>query len=73
MYFKHIRSLRFDETPDYAHLHRLFRNLFRRKGYEYDHVFNWTVLKFLEHLERSRRGSAEDCCAPHLPDVLGGG
>ena len=40
MYFKHVRSLRFDETLDYAYLHYLFRNLFRRKGYKYDHVFN---------------------------------
>jgi hypothetical protein len=40
MYFKHVRSLRFDETPDYAYLRRLFRNLFSRKGYEYDHVFD---------------------------------
>jgi casein kinase 1/casein kinase I family protein HRR25 len=56
MYFKHVQSFRFDETPDYAYLRRLFCNLFRRKGYEYDHVFDWTVLKFLEHQERSRRG-----------------
>jgi len=73
MFFEHIHSLRFDETPDYAYLRRLFRDLFRRKGYEYDHVFNWTVLKFLEHQEKSRRGCAEDCSAPHPPDVLGGG
>ena len=42
-YFKHIRSLEFDEIPDYAHLRRLFRNLFRCSGYEYDYVFDWTV------------------------------
>jgi hypothetical protein len=46
MYFKHVRSLRFVETPDYAYLRGLFRNQFSRKGYEYDHVFDWTVLKF---------------------------
>jgi hypothetical protein len=55
-YFKHARSLRFDETPNYTYLRRLFGNLFRRKGYEYDHVFDWTELKFLEHLERSGKG-----------------
>ena len=49
-YFKHIRSLRFDEKPDYAYLRRLFRNLFHRNGFEYDHVFDWTELKFFEEL-----------------------
>lgn len=70
MYFKHVCSLRFDDTPDYAYLRR---NLFRRKGYKYDHVFDWTVLKLLEHQERSRKGCAEDCSAPHPLDLLGGG
>jgi len=54
-YFKHVRSLGFDEAPNYAYLRRMFGNLFRRKGYEYDHVFDWTELKFLEHLERRRK------------------
>jgi len=49
-YFKHIRSLHFDEIPDYAYLRRLFRNLFHRNGFEYDYVFDWTELKFLEEL-----------------------
>jgi len=50
-YFEHLCSLRTDETPKYMYLRRLFRNLFRRKGYKCDHVFDWTALKFLEHLE----------------------
>lgn len=54
-YFKHVRSLGFDEAPNYAYLRRMSGNLFRRKGYEYDHVFDWTELKFLEHLERRRK------------------
>lgn len=48
-YFQHIRSLGYDEPPDYAYLRRLFQNLFRRKGYEYDRVFDWTLLKFVEY------------------------
>jgi hypothetical protein len=49
-YFEHIRSLRFHEMPNYAYLRRLFRNLFHRNGFEYDSVFDWTELKFLEEL-----------------------
>jgi serine/threonine protein kinase len=40
-YFEHVRSLRFDDRPDYDHLKRLFRELFFRKGYSYDNVYDW--------------------------------
>ncbi|SLM36806.1 casein kinase i [Lasallia pustulata] len=46
-YFKHVRTLGFDDRPDYSYLRKLFRNLFVRKGLEYDHVFDWTIKKFL--------------------------
>jgi hypothetical protein len=45
-YFNYVRTLGFDEQPDYSYLRKLFRNLFVRKGFEYDHVFDWTVKKF---------------------------
>ena len=31
-YFQYVRSLRFDEKPDYAYLRRLFRDLFAKEG-----------------------------------------
>lgn len=46
-YFDHVRSLRFGDKPDYRYLSRMFRNLFKRKRFEYDNVFDWTILKFL--------------------------
>ena len=46
-YFDHLRSLDFDETPKYAYLRKIFSNLFIRKGFDYDHVFEWTILKYL--------------------------
>jgi hypothetical protein len=49
-YFKHVCSLRSDEAPNYSYLRRLFRNLFHRKRFEYDNVFDWTMLKFLEKM-----------------------
>ncbi|KAJ6808558.1 casein kinase 1-like isoform X1 [Iris pallida] len=45
-YFHYCRSLRFDDKPDYSYLKRLFRDLFIRKGYQFDYVFDWTVLKY---------------------------
>ncbi|KAF2588428.1 hypothetical protein F2Q70_00042153 [Brassica cretica] len=44
-YFRYCRSLRFDDKPDYSYLKRLFRDLFIREGYQFDYVFDWTVLK----------------------------
>lgn len=45
-YFHYCRSLRFEDRPDYAYLKRLFRDLFIREGYQFDYVFDWTVLKY---------------------------
>ena len=44
-YFDHVRSLRFDDRPDYDYLKRLFRELFFRKGYCYDNIFDWDALQ----------------------------
>ncbi|KAM7253730.1 hypothetical protein ACFE04_031412 [Oxalis oulophora] len=45
-YFNYCRSLRFEDKPDYSYLKRLFRDLFIREGYQFDYVFDWTVLKY---------------------------
>jgi len=43
-YFEHVRSLRFEDRPDYDYLKRLFRELFFRKGFSYDNMFDWELL-----------------------------
>ncbi|CAI0386163.1 unnamed protein product [Linum tenue] len=59
-YFHFCRALRFEDKPDYSYLKRLFRDLFIREGihassflekcintgYQFDYVFDWTVLKY---------------------------
>ncbi|KAI4350824.1 hypothetical protein L6164_005236 [Bauhinia variegata] len=45
-YFHYCHSLTFDQRPDYGFLKRLFRDLFSREGYEFDYVFDWTILKY---------------------------
>ncbi|KAK7261682.1 hypothetical protein RIF29_27999 [Crotalaria pallida] len=45
-YFHYCRSLRFDDKPDYAYLKRLFRDLFIREGFQFDYIFDWTILKY---------------------------
>lgn len=46
VYFQYVRSLRFDDKPDYSYLRKLFRDLFIREGYMWDYVFDWTILKY---------------------------
>ncbi|XP_015639233.1 casein kinase 1-like protein 2 isoform X3 [Oryza sativa Japonica Group] len=45
-YFHYCRSLRFEDSPDYQYLKRLFRDLFIREGFQFDYVFDWTILKY---------------------------
>ncbi|PSS07337.1 Casein kinase 1-like protein [Actinidia chinensis var. chinensis] len=45
-YFHYCHSLRFDDKPDYAYLKRIFRDLFIREGFQFDYVFDWTILKY---------------------------
>ncbi|XP_065849178.1 casein kinase 1-like protein 3 [Euphorbia lathyris] len=45
-YLHYCHSLTFDQRPDYGFLKRLFRDLFTREGYEFDYVFDWTIIKY---------------------------
>lgn len=40
-----MKGLRFDDRPDYDYLKRLFRELFFRKGFTYDNLFDWELLQ----------------------------
>lgn len=52
-YFNHIKTSRDSgRVIDYKYLLRLFRSLFQRYGFEYDNVYDWTVLKYMESIEK---------------------
>lgn len=42
-YLKYTKNLRFADKPDYDYLFKLFRDLFTRKGYKFDGIYDWTV------------------------------
>lgn len=50
-FLEYARSLKFGAKPNYAYLRRLFRRLFSRKGFRYDHVYDWTEKRFREMQE----------------------
>ena len=41
MFLNYSRGLRFDELPDYNYLRKLFRDLAKKQGIEYDWKFDW--------------------------------
>lgn len=45
-YFHYCHSMTFDQRPDYGFVKRLFKELFAREGYEFDYIFDWTILKY---------------------------
>eukprot|EP00928_Gymnodinium_smaydae_P095477 TRINITY_DN8222_c3_g1_i1.p1 TRINITY_DN8222_c3_g1~~TRINITY_DN8222_c3_g1_i1.p1 ORF type:complete len:321 (+),score=92.19 TRINITY_DN8222_c3_g1_i1:50-1012(+) len=53
-YLNYCRSLRFEDRPDYAYLRRLLKDLFFRESYQYDFVFDWTVLNYTKSGENSQ-------------------
>ncbi|KAL5768785.1 hypothetical protein ACOSP7_015330 [Xanthoceras sorbifolium] len=63
-YIHYCHSLTFDQRPDYGFLKRLFRDLFAREGYEFDYIFDWTIIKF-QQAQKSRN-------QPRLTPVPGG-
>ena len=41
-YLSYCRKMKFNERPDYVYVKRLFKELFVRKSYSYDYIFDWT-------------------------------
>ncbi|XP_050311449.1 casein kinase I-like isoform X2 [Anthonomus grandis grandis] len=41
-YMRYVRNLDFFETPDYDYLRKMFRDLYVKKGYPDDGIFEWT-------------------------------
>jgi serine/threonine protein kinase len=45
LYMEHVRSLSFEEKPNYNYLYNLFTQLFKKKRYTYDQVYDWSRVK----------------------------
>ncbi len=42
-YMNYVRNLKFDETPNYTYIRRLFKELFFKSSFEQDFAFDWTI------------------------------
>jgi hypothetical protein len=47
-YMRYVRHIDFFETPCYDYLQKLFSDLYDRKGYKYDDIYDWTNKKLPE-------------------------
>lgn len=45
-YMNYCRKISFEETPNYAFLRRLFKELYAKCCFEHDYLFDWTVQRF---------------------------
>jgi len=55
-YLNYCRSLRFEDRPDYAYLRRFLKDLFFRENYQYDFIFDWTILNYSSEGSKSADG-----------------
>jgi len=56
-YLNYCRSLRFEDRPDYAYLRRFLKDLFFRENYQYDFIFDWTILNYSNDQDKNPRES----------------
>jgi casein kinase 1 alpha len=71
-YLNYCRSLQFDDAPDYVYLRELFHLLFRNLNYQYDYMFDWTILKQKGSVSRSGSKTEQEAAAvPSRADNTG--
>ena len=46
IYMSYCRQLKFEETPNYAYLRRLFKELYYKCGFEHEFIFDWTIQRY---------------------------
>lgn len=56
LYFNYVRSLQFDERPDYSYLRKILRNVFIRENYRNDDMYDWVIQRM--EAERSQQAAA---------------
>ena len=49
-YLHYCRSLRFEDKPDYPFLRQVFLDLLHKEGYDYDYVFDWTIVDKIDKM-----------------------
>merc|ERR1712072_1060813 len=71
-YLNYCRSLRFEDRPDYAYLRRLLKDLFFRESYQYDFIFDWSILNYQskqDKVQTSAQGNLKNTGDSNNPET----
>ncbi len=41
---EYVRSLRFDDIPDYNYLRRMLNERFIKEGFQFDYIYDWILI-----------------------------
>jgi hypothetical protein len=68
-YMNYVREMGDQEKPDYKYLRSLLGRLFRRRGFEHDNVFDWTIREFerLSHVDQQHLVSPANVVGRNMP------
>jgi hypothetical protein len=66
-YLNYCRSLEFADKPDYSYLRQMFKDLFFREGFAYDHNFDWTLKNSGQTQAQQGSSSQQPSAAPPAP------
>lgn len=75
-YLYYCHNLKFDEPPDYTRCKIIFKNLFVRKGYEGDRLYDWLTSKIItekiinEAPEKAQQNDKEETKEVKKKEVL---
>lgn len=61
LYFTYVRSLQFEERPDYAYLRKIFHEVFVRNNFKRDDEYDWVpIMKERENAAQLQAGTAAE-------------
>ena len=66
IYLNYCQKLNFDQKPDYNYVRKLFKDLFIKKGYESDSIFDWHLLK----ADKKKSGYPDPSMSPEASKQL---
>jgi len=66
-YLNYCRTLRFNDSPDYAYLRRVFKGLFTRQGFTHDFQFDWSQSPMPTSVPRESMDHEEKVCSNLSP------
>ena len=72
-YHNYVRSLRFEEKPDYDLMRGMFQEVFKQEGYRNDYIFDWVEVRRAEVEESGNRPMGPEASDIGTPQIASSG